>query len=191
MKKRVIRHIYKERRQQLSAAQIRKLDDLMLIQFQKMDIAIPSLIMTYAPMEKMNEFNPQLITDYCCFKNPDQHLLYPVMVELDGKHEILSMMIDDNTLFDVNEYGIEEPVNGLDVYPSEIDMVIVPLLAFDGRGCRVGYGKGYYDRFLPRCREDCLKIGFSYFDAVELIEDANENDIRLDYCITHERIYEF
>jgi 5-formyltetrahydrofolate cyclo-ligase len=191
MKKKVIRNIYKERRMQLTPSQADKMDDLMLIQFQKLDIEIPSLIMTYAPMEKTKEFNPQLITDYCFFKNPDQHLLYPVMVEMDGSSEILSMMIDDDTLFDTNEYGIYEPINGTDVYPSEIDMVIVPLLAFDARGYRVGYGKGYYDRFLPRCRKDCIKIGFSYFDIIEYIEDANENDVRLDFCITHERIYEF
>lgn len=191
MKKKDLRHMYKEMRKQLPASRIAKLDDLMLIQFQKLDIEIPSLVMTYAPMEKRNEFNPQLITDYCYFKNPAQHLLYPVMVELEGKSEILSMMVDDDTVFGKNEYGIVEPLNGIDIYPSEIEMVIVPLLAFDKRGYRVGYGKGYYDRFLPRCRKNCIKIGFSYFDAVDHIEDANSDDIPLDYCITHEKIYEF
>jgi 5-formyltetrahydrofolate cyclo-ligase len=191
MKKKDIRNIYREKRNQLSSTQAGIMDDLMLIQFQKLDIEIPSFIMTYAPMEKMNEFNPQLITDYCYFKNPNHYLLYPVMVELDGKSEILSVLVDDDTLFDKNEYGIDEPINGIDVYPSEIDLVIVPLLAFDKRGYRVGFGRGYYDRFLPRCRKDCIKIGFCYFDAIEKIEDANTNDVPLDFCITHEKIYVF
>ncbi|MFT3680483.1 MAG: 5-formyltetrahydrofolate cyclo-ligase [Ferruginibacter sp.] len=191
MKKKDIRNIYREKRKQLTASQVAKLDDLMLIQFQKLSIQVPSLIMTYAPLEKTKEFNPQFITDYCYFKNPDQHLLYPVVVNLEGHDEILSVLVDDNTAFEPGPFGVDEPVNGKDIYPSEIDMVIVPLLAFDTRGYRVGYGKGYYDRFLPRCREDCIKIGFSYFDAVDNIEDAGTHDIKLDYCITHERIYEF
>ncbi len=191
MKKKDIRNIYKERRSQLSASQVARMDDLMLMQFQKLGIEIPSLIMTYSPVEKMNEFNPQPVTDYCFFKNPGQHLLYPVMVELDGQDEILSVIVDDNTFFETNDYGIDEPVNGQDFFPSEIDLVIVPLLGFDKSGCRVGYGKGYYDRFLKRCRKDCIKIGFSYFEAIESIEDANENDVQLDYCITHEMAYIF
>ena len=69
--------------------------------------------MTYSPIEKMNEFNPQLITDYCYFKNPGQHLLYPVMVELDGKNEILSALVEDDTLFETNGYGIDEIWEGL------------------------------------------------------------------------------
>ena len=191
MKKKDIRNIYREKRRQLTDAQITKLDDLLLIQFQKLGIQIPSLIMTYAPIDKLKEFNPQYITDYCYFKNPDQHLIYPVMVNLDGKDELLSVMVNDDTVFETSSFGVDEPVNGVEIYPSEIDMVIVPLLAFDKRGYRVGYGRGYYDCFLPRCRKDCIKIGFSYFDALEHIEDANENDVQLDYCITHERIYEF
>lgn len=191
MKKKIIRNIYMEKRKQLSFQQVEKMDDLMLIQFQKLAIEIPSLIMTYAAMSRTKEFDPTLITDYCFFKNPAVHLLYPVMVELDGSNEILSVLTSDDTLFEINSSGIAEPVDSVDVYPSEIDMVIAPLLAFDKRGYRVGYGKGYYDRFLPRCRPDCIKIGFSYFDAIDSIEDISENDIPLDYCITHDTIYSF
>lgn len=191
MKKKDIRNIYKERRSQLSDSQVARMDDLMLIQFQKLDIEIPSFIMTYSPIEMLNEFNPVLITDYCYFKNPVQHLLYPVMVELDGKNEILSALVEDDTFFETNAYGVDEPVNAPDIFPSEIDLVIVPLLGFDKLGNRVGYGKGYYDRFLQRCRKDCLKIGFSYFEPVEYIEDVNENDVQLDFCITHEMVYIF
>jgi 5-formyltetrahydrofolate cyclo-ligase len=69
--------------------------------------------------------------------------------------------------------------------------VLIPLLAFDRKGHRVGYGKGYYDRFLRTCRKDVVKIGFSYFDPVEKIEDASRYDVRLNYCITPNDIYRF
>lgn len=163
----------------------------MLIQFQKAALEIPCLIMTYAPIEMLNEFDPQSITDYCYFKNPNQQLLYPVMVDMDGKNELLSVLINEETPFERNAYNVDEPAGGMEVLPEDIDMVIVPLLGFDTNGYRVGYGKGFYDRFLCKCRKDCVKVGFSYFEPVDAIEDVNQFDVKLDYCITHERIYSF
>ena len=191
MKKKDIRHYYKDRRCQLTASQIEKMNDLMLIQFQKLSLEIPSLVMTYAPLNKFKEFDPQLITDYCYFKNPDTKLLYPVMDIVDGKDQLIAIMVNDDTEFVQNSFGIYEPEEGEDVSPAAIDLVIVPLLGFDKQGYRGGYGKGYYDRLLQQCRPDCVKIGFSYFEPVEMIEDICEYDIPLNYCITHEVIYSF
>lgn len=191
MKKEYIRILYKEKRANLSLHLKEKMDDLLLIQFQQLAIDIPSLIMTYSPIIKFNEFDPQTITDYCYFKNPGQQLFYPVMIEGKKHAEIVSVIVDDETIFKTNKYGIEEPVEGIDMFPTEIDLVIVPLLSFDKKGNRVGYGKGYYDRFLKKCRKDCLKIGFSYFEPVEQIDDINKFDIKLDFGITPDSIHEF
>ncbi len=191
MKKKDLRRYYKSMRSELSPQQVNVMDDLMLIQFQKLPIEIPSLIMTYAPIQRLNEFNPLLISDYCYFKNPNQQLLYPLMYGANGENEMIAVLVQDETEFMQNEYGVDEPVEGVDIEPSAIDLVLVPLLCFDNNGNRVGYGKGYYDRFLKGCRPDCIKIGFSYFAPVEHIEDINANDVRLNYCVTHERIYEF
>ncbi|MEP6677552.1 MAG: 5-formyltetrahydrofolate cyclo-ligase, partial [Ferruginibacter sp.] len=67
MTKKELRKIYLEKRMQLSLSQKEKLGDLMLIQFQRLEIDIPALIMTYAALEEKNEFDTQLITDYCYF----------------------------------------------------------------------------------------------------------------------------
>ncbi|RYZ27704.1 MAG: 5-formyltetrahydrofolate cyclo-ligase, partial [Chitinophagaceae bacterium] len=75
--------------------------------------------------------------------------------------------------------------------PKEIDLVVVPLLTFDKKGYRVGYGKGFYDRFLHQCKKDCIKIGLSYFDPIEAVDDANEFDVTLDFCITPQKAYVF
>jgi len=191
MRKEDIRVIYKEKRADLSLKLKSKMDDLLLIQFQKLLIDIPSLIMTYSPIKTLNEFDPQLITDYCYFKNPGQQLFYPVIIESNKRPKLASVIVDDETLFKSNKYGIDEPVDGIDMIPSEIDMVIVPLLSMDKMGHRVGYGKGYYDRFLKRCRKDCMKIGFSYFDPVDQIDDLNKFDVKLDYGITPNAAYQF
>lgn len=191
MNKKEIRLLYIDKRANLSSSMKMKMDDLMLINFQKLKIDVPSLIMTYSPIIRANEFDPQLITDYCYFRNPGQQLFYPVMAESGGSPHLISVIVDDETEFKINKYGVAEPIDGIDMFPTEIDLVIVPLLSFDKKGYRVGYGKGYYDRFLQQCRKDCIKIGFSYFDALDQIADVNKYDIRLDYCVTPETVYEF
>ena len=101
-------------------------------------------------------------------------------------------LITDSTSFKKNSWGIPEPVDGILVPEGKIDVVFVPLLAFDVLGNRVGYGKGYYDTFLNKCRQETIKIGLSFFQAEDdLISDVHENDVGLDYCITPEKVYTF
>lgn len=90
-----------------------------------------------------------------------------------------------------NRWQIPEPEGNYEIEPEEIDLVLVPLLCVDERGHRVGYGKGFYDRFLKKCRTDCLKIGLGFFPPIEKIDDANENDVRLNAYVTPDRIYRF
>jgi 5-formyltetrahydrofolate cyclo-ligase len=97
-------------------------------------------------------------------------------------------LLTDNTKIKKNEYNIPEPVNGLPVPTEMIDVVFVPLLAYDKLGNRVGYGKGFYDKFLNQCKPDVLKIGLSFFEPEELIEDVFENDVKLDFCVTSEKV---
>jgi len=88
-----------------------------------------------------------------------------------------------------NRWHIFEPTDGELIDIEKIDAVTVPLLCFDERGYRVGYGKGFYDKFLSECRTDCLKIGLSYFAPVAEISDAREYDVKLDCCVTPEEIF--
>ncbi len=119
-------------------------------------------------------------------KNKD--ILVPRM---SPNRQLQHILLTEDTILEVNSWGIPEPVSGVSVEPDKVDVVFTPLLAFDRRGHRVGYGKGYYDRFFAHCRKDCIKIGLSLFEAVEEITDAGENDIPLNYCVTPLRIYEF
>lgn len=100
-------------------------------------------------------------------------------------------LLTDNTKIKKNEYNIPEPVNGLEVPVSTIDVVFVPLLAFDIHGNRIGYGKGFYDKFLAECKPETIKIGLSFFEAVNQIDDVFESDIKLHYCVTPDKIYQF
>lgn len=93
--------------------------------------------------------------------------------------------------FAISEWGIPEPVGGMIMDPFSFDVILVPLVAFDKNGHRVGYGKGFYDRYLALCRPDCLKIGISLFEPVELIEDVESHDIPLDLAICPSQVYDF
>lgn len=90
-----------------------------------------------------------------------------------------------------NQWGILEPVSGELTPTDKIDFVIVPLLAFDKKGNRVGYGKGFYDRFLSECRPDCKKIGLSFFSPITELIPIDENDIGLDAVVTPVETYVF
>lgn len=100
-------------------------------------------------------------------------------------------LLTDNTKIKKNEYNIPEPMDGIEVPSTKIDVVFVPLLAFDKKGNRVGYGKGFYDKFLAECKTDVIKIGLSFFEPEELILDVFESDVLLDYCVTPSGIYTF
>jgi 5-formyltetrahydrofolate cyclo-ligase len=90
-----------------------------------------------------------------------------------------------------NKWGIPEPQNAALIPIEKLDLVLVPLLAFDAKGYRVGYGKGFYDRFLSACRPETLKVGLSLEPAVPEITDVHADDVRLDAVITPEGVVRF
>lgn len=119
----------------------------------------------------------------------DKHVIVPKMT---GSTSMDSYLLTDGTTLKKNSWGIPEPVDGFLVPENKIEVVFVPLLAFDSQGNRVGYGKGFYDTFLHKCREETIKIGLSFFPAEDgLISDVHENDVKLDYCITPDKVYAF
>ena len=104
--------------------------------------------------------------------------------------ELEHYLLQENTAIKISNYGIPEPQNGIRIPPELLEVVFVPLLAFDKNGGRVGYGKGFYDRFLSECSDDAVFVGLSFFDAEENIPTSS-NDVPLDYCITPSEVYTF
>ena len=79
----------------------------------------------------------------------------------------------------------------MSINPRLVDVVFIPLLAYDIKGNRVGYGKGFYDRFLTKCKNDLLKVGLSFFPPENQIIKTNNNDIAIDICVTPNKIFKF
>lgn len=99
--------------------------------------------------------------------------------------------IDSTTEFEINEWNIPEPPENGKISPSEIDVVVIPLLVCDLKGNRIGYGMGFYDNFLALCKESCLKLGINYFPPVSSIADVRKDDIQLNVLLTPEKDYIF
>lgn len=189
MLKKDIRKIYKDKRLQLSSSEKEKLDDLLLIQFQRLPLPYLQVLLSYWPIASTNEINTHTITDFIEFRNPGIRIAYPVTDFI--SHTMTAVLTDIDTEFSENMYQITEPIATEKIVPGLIDMVLVPLLGFDERGYRVGYGKGFYDKFLSECNENVLKVGLSYFEPIASIEDIDAHDIKLDHCITPDKIYNF
>ena len=189
MVKSALRVLYKEKRAELKDSQKLKMDDLLLIRFQHLSFEHVLHLLSYWPIDLHREVNTHIMTQYLNFRIPGLQMAFPV---LDPEINSFSALgVNGDTEFKKNRYGIMEPQDAVPLPAEEIDLIFVPLLCFDSKGYRVGYGKGYYDRYLKTCREDAIKVGFSYFDPVELIEDIDDFDVPLNLCITPNKIYEF
>lgn len=103
-------------------------------------------------------------------------------------NEMKHILLTDHTQFQDNAIGIPEPVNGEEIQSEEIDIVIVPLLAVDQHGNRLGYGKGFYDRFLANCKPSALFIGVTMFGIHDDFEEIDPFDVPLHYVVTSEGI---
>ena len=86
----------------------------------------------------------------------------------------------------VDNYSILEPkVVDKNHKEVEFDLIIMPAVSFDKKGNRIGYGAGYYDRYISKLDYDIIKIGLAYdFQIVHNI-DSEEHDVKVDYIITN------
>jgi 5-formyltetrahydrofolate cyclo-ligase len=167
-------------------------------ELEEMSLAIANKILTlpiwdktyfhiFLPISEQKEVNTEFVLHLLSGK--DKEIIISKS-DFETK-EMTHFLLTDNTKIKKNQYNIPEPVDGLEVPTRKIEVVFVPLLAFDKSGHRAGYGKGFYDQFLKECKPTTIKIGLSFFEAEEKIEDVYENDIRLDYCVTPNEVYRF
>jgi len=155
--------------------------------FDKFRLSRIKFLHCFVPIEKFNEIDTKLIFERVWREFPHVETIVP-RVNFET-NEIENLKFSPETVLTQNQWNIHEPSHNERVETKDIDLILVPLLAFDARGFRVGYGKGFYDRLLKNCRADCLKIGLSYFAPVQEIEDAREFDVKLDFCVTPEGIF--
>lgn len=189
MVKNQIRIEFITRRHGLSGEELIDATENIVNNFRLLALQGVQVLLSYYPIPERKEMNVTLCEQLMLLENPQLQIALPKMSD-DG-FTMNAITVTKETTLVKNRYDILEPAGSDPIDPQLIDAVFVPLIAFDKKGYRVGYGKGYYDRFLSKCAEDVVKIGFSYFEAVDRIDDINEFDVPLNYCITPMRVYEF
>ena len=187
MNKKELRAKYKTLRQELSPEEIEDKSLSIANKMLQLDIWDKTYFHLFLTIEEQKEVETEFILQILAGK--DKEIL---VSKCDFEScEMTNYLLTDNTKFQKNQYNIYEPVDGIEVPNSKIEVVFVPLLAYDKLGNRVGYGKGFYDIFLAKCNDDVVKIGLSFFEPEETIEEVFPTDIRLDYCVTPKTIHSF
>lgn len=136
----------------------------------------------YRSISKNSEVDTDELLQYCFQLN--KTVVVPTM---SGEGELTHYKVDPNTEWSENDWGILEPINAKEYPINNISIVLVPMLTGDHQKNRLGYGKGFYDRFLSKT--EAVKAGL-LFDCLvsESPLPVGPFDISLDYIVTESRI---
>lgn len=190
MTKAELRKYFLARRMDLSEADLAQYN-LGLYQtfFSGIDLSFTRVLHIFLPIASKREPDTWPIIDRIRREFPQVRLSLPKVNAATGLFD--SYYFEGPQQLTTNAWGIQEPEHGTLTPPQKIDRVLLPLLAYDEAGHRVGYGKGFYDKFLVTCRPDCIKTGLSLFRAEKKIEDISPLDIRMDECVSPDGIMRF
>jgi len=190
MTKSDLRKHYLERRLALTEADYALFNErLCETFFLSVDLSFVRVLHTFLPIRKYKEPDTGLIMDGIRKSFPLIQLSIPKVNDKTAALENYFWEGPDQLV--QNKWGLSEPRHGVPTPTDKIDMVLVPLVVFDRHGYRVGYGKGYYDRFLATCRSDCKAVGISFFPPIESISGIAWFDRKLDMAVTPEKVFQF
>ena len=132
------------------------------------------VIAFYKPLKNEVDINSLINYALSCGKI----VLLPRVVD----NEMIFLKIDSETLYEESSFHVFEPIYHEElVYYEKIDLMIIPGVAFSFDNNRLGYGKGYYDRFLKG--EDTLKVGVCYKEQFLDCIPTDDNDVKMDLVI--------
>lgn len=186
MNKQDFRKKYKQRREKLSRSQIEDASLAIANQVLGLDIWDYTNYHIFLSISEKNEVNTEYLLHI--LQGRDKSIIVPKTNFSEGR--LTHILLQENTALQLSKYAIPEPISGIEISPEQIDVVFVPLLAYDTKGNRIGYGKGFYDGFLAKCSENTIFIGLSFFEADDHIIH-NNRDVPLNYCVTPRKIYSF
>ena len=188
MNKKELRKLFLEKRKALSEADYLRLNLALYAHFfAGIDLSFTHVLHTFLPIFANHEPDTWAIVERVRREFPHVRISLP---RVTGDH-IENFYFEGPHQLQTSAWGIREPRHGVPTRPEEIDLIIVPLLAFDKQGHRVGYGRGYYDRLLSQVRPACHKIGITFFPPVDSIDDIARHDMPLDRCVTPEGVISF
>jgi 5-formyltetrahydrofolate cyclo-ligase len=186
MEKEHFRKLYWNKRETLSHEEI----DALSLEIANKVLKLPIWQKTYYHIFLSIENKKEIDTSYLLhiLQGRDKSVVVPKVDFETGA--IRAILLQENTVLKPSNYGIPEPEDGIELPPDLMDIVFVPLLAYDNKGNRLGYGKGFYDKFLTQCAPSCMFIGLSLFEPEDSLPHTSL-DIPLHYCVTPKTTYKF
>jgi 5-formyltetrahydrofolate cyclo-ligase len=180
MKKSELRALFRQKRKALTPVDVARMSEEICSTIVKHFLPEGASVHLFLPIEKNNEPDLRPLLQTIFEERTD--IRVATSVTRPELRTLDHFLITPETTWTENAMGIPEPVDADLVNPSTIDIVFVPLLACDKSGARVGYGQGYYDRFLEAVPE-ALRVGISFFEPIDTIEDTGVHDMALHACI--------
>lgn len=185
MDKNELRILYKYKRKELTTKEIEEFSNHVFNQFLASEFVTCSTFHIFLSIEKQNEVKTSQIIKYLLLH--EKKVIVPKVVGNELKHYVLN----HQTKLKLNKWNISEPIDCEEFkILNKIDVVFIPLLINDKNGNRIGYGKGFYDKFLEKLKPNVIKIGLNYFESIDKII-PEPHDIPLDYLISPFKIESF
>lgn len=185
-----LRQQFARQRKSLATAFLEKQSQLIAETFfEQFDLSQINYLHVFLPILKQNEIDTWLIIHRIWRYYP--HITLVTAKSDIESYRMFNYVLKQDTLIVENTWGIPEPLNAMPCQDQWINMVLIPLLCFDRQGFRVGYGKGFYDRFLEKCRPTTVKVGLSLFEPVDTIIDIHAHDAKMDFCIVDGQVFTF
>lgn len=164
LSKEELRSIFRQKRLALTKEELAARSQELCNQFfEIIDLSDIQILHCYLPITKRNEPNTWLIINrlFSLFSH-----IKIVVPWVNGEGQMESVLLRNDEGLETGKLGIQEPAEKKLVDPLKIDLMVLPLLAVDTDGYRIGYGQGYYDRYLQKCRPDMLKVALNLFEPL-------------------------
>lgn len=189
MNKQVLRSIFLEKRKFLSQEEKVRRDQLLFRHFFSfVNLTDIRLLHIYASIEETKEPDTWRIIEELQKNYPHIQIVLP---KTEPNGQLIHSIYQTKDQLKINKWGIPEPAYGDEVLPNELDLILIPMLGFDKKGHRIGYGKGFYDRFLAQVKPTALKIGYTSSVPIDQIPGIEPTDIPMDMCICPLGVFRF
>ncbi|MYE37820.1 MAG: 5-formyltetrahydrofolate cyclo-ligase [Rhodobacteraceae bacterium] len=179
-----LRKAAKSKRSRIYSVKSEKDAQNLLVDYLLRKVNVHQIIASYSPIQ--SEISPMGAIERLVERG--YSLCLPVVVERNQPLKFRSWRINDELI--VGDYGVSIPNSGNWVVP---EVIIVPLLAFDDKGYRLGYGGGFYDRTLEKLKseKEVKAVGFAFSWQYSADIPWDEYDHKLDTIVTEQGITEF